>query len=171
MNIIRIILGIVLISTGQRLFWFFVAATGFLAGAIFAPQFFPGQPQWVILVVALLAGLVGALLAVFLQGLAIGLAGFIAGGYIVISLLTLINWNAGQYTWLFFVFGGILGAALVAFIFNGALIILSSLTGAILIVQSIPLGEPLKTAVLIVLVVAGLLIQGITLQRGPGPAG
>ena len=169
MNIIRIILGIVLVSSGQRLFWFFVAATGFLAGAILAPQFLPGQPQWVILLVALLAGLLGALLAILLQGFAIGLAGFIAGGYIVNSLLALINWNAGQYAWLFFLFGGILGAALVAFIFNGALIILSSLTGAILIVQSLPLGEPLKTAVLIALFVAGLLIQGITLQREPGP--
>ncbi len=49
-----------------------------------AAQFFPGKPEWMILAIALTAGALGALFTLFLQWVAIGLAGFSVGAYIVL---------------------------------------------------------------------------------------
>lgn len=159
MDIVRILAGIVLLTLGRKLFWLFVGVAGFVFGFGFATQFLSGQPDWIVLVVALVAGLVGVLLALFLQRLAVGVAGFIAGGYILINLLNALGWQTGQLAWLPFVIGGIIGAVLVLILFDWALIILSSLTGATLIVQTLHFGSLIMALAFIVLLVVGIMIQ------------
>lgn len=154
---IQIILGIAVLVAGRKLFWLFVAAVGFVAGIILAGFLFPNQSDLIQLLVALACGAVGAVLALFLQQLAIGLAGFLVGGYALVSLLKLVGLQLPN--WLPFIVGGLIGAALLAMLFEWAIIILSSLAGAGLLVQASGIAEGLQTVLFILLLVVGLAIQ------------
>jgi len=76
------IIGIVLLTSGRRLFWLFVAGVGFAAGLQLAQQYLGAQPPWACWLIVLLCGLTGAMLAIFFQIIAIGLGGFAAGSTI-----------------------------------------------------------------------------------------
>jgi MFS family permease len=169
MAVPQIIAGILALTLGRRLFWLFVGVVGFVVGITLAPQFLPAEPAWLTLVIAIAIGLLGALLAVFVQTVAIALAGFIGGGYIAMSLLSMAVGETGRLAWVAFVVGGILGVILVTALFDYALIILSSLVGAGLIVQAVDL-RPLFAALLfVVLFVAGAGIQAGLWQRRERP--
>ncbi len=158
MNILRVIIGGLLLALGRKLFWLFVAASGFAAGLVVASQLLHLKPEWVSLLVGLGAGLVGALLAVFVQRLAIGVAGFLAGAYIAVSLATLLG-VTGTAAWIILVIGGILGAVLIASVFEWALIGLSSLAGAALVAEGLQLHAGSAFLVGAVLFVIGVIIQ------------
>jgi hypothetical protein len=105
---------------------------------------------------------VGVVVAIFVQTAAIGIAGFLVGGYVVVWLLQQFGFDLSQWGWIIFIIGGILGVILALYLFDTALIILSSLTGASLIVQ-VTNFSPLVTILLfIILVVIGLVIQTTT---------
>jgi hypothetical protein len=156
---LRILAGVGLLLFGRKLFWLFVGLIGFVSGIHVATRFFPGQPEWMVLAIALMAGVLGALLALFLQWLAIGLAGFFAGGYIVVRLLHVSGLATGGMYWVLFLIGGILGLILIIALFHWALIILSSLVGAGLITENIPVAHSGALLLFIVLVIAGILVQ------------
>jgi hypothetical protein len=126
----------------------------------FMPELLPNQPDSVILTISLIAGLLGALLAALLQKLAVGLAGFAAGGYIVYYLLEFVAVNFGDYQWMAILAGGILGALLAGSMFDWALILLTSATGAAIISQGLNLTMPISVFVLVALFVVGIIAQG-----------
>lgn len=159
MNIINLVLGVVLLTTGKKLYWLFVAVVGFVVGLALATQYVKLDPAWLVYVVALGAGVVGAVLATFLQHLAIALVGFIVGGYGAYYLFSLLGKNPEPYNWMAFIIGGIIGLFLVASIFNWALYILSAWAGATLITQSIGLQAQLGLILFFVLFVLGMIIQ------------
>jgi hypothetical protein len=152
-------LGILLLLFGRRLFWLFVAVAGFLAGLAFATQFMSGQPEIVILLIAIVAGLIGAFLAIMLEGIAILIAGFLAGGYLATALVVSLGWAPLAGNWLVYLVGGILGLLLVAALFDWAIIILSVLVGAEIIMTYLSLPAPANWLVLLGLLVVGFLIQ------------
>jgi len=167
--LLSILAGLALLTLGRRLFWLFVGLVGFAAGIVLATQFVQG-PEWMVLIIALAAGLVGVLFALVLQQAAVALAGFLAGGYLVISLLNGLAWDAGRLHWALYwalvIVGGIAAAALVLALFEWALIILSSLTGAALIVQTI---HPGTLTLLAAILFAVLFIVGVVIQAGLRP--
>ena len=155
----KIIEGIALLTLGRKLFWLFVALIGFEIGAFVAARVFTQQPDWIVLVIAIAAGIVGALLAIFLQQVVIVLAGFVAGGYLSVALLDLFNLDFGWVALLAFVVGGMIGAALVALLFDWALIGLSSLAGALTLTQIFLPRHALALIAIVVLFVIGVAIQ------------
>jgi len=159
MILLAILAGIALLVAGRRLFWLFVGLIGFISGIRLAPQFFPGHPEWMVLVIALMAGALGALLALVLQWLAIGLAGFFAGAYVVVSLLSISGWGTSGMNWLFFFIGGILGTLLMIVLFDWALIILSCLAGAGLIIETIHDDRWVMILLFTALFIAGIVVQ------------
>jgi hypothetical protein len=157
--LLNIIIGAVLLIFGRRLFWLFVGLIGFLAGFNLAPQLLPGQPDWVIVLLAVLIGLLGALLAIFLQRLAVGIAGFLAGGFLINNLLAALGIDVSAVWWITYIIGGVIGFILVVALFDWALIILSSLVGANLIVNALALTSTLGLAVFALLAIVGVAIQ------------
>ncbi len=135
-GLINAILGVGLLLAGRKLFWLFVGAAGFVLGAQIVIRSFHG-PEWLGLVIGIIVGLLFAGLAVFLRAAAIGIAGFIAGASILVSLVELFRINVGGMAWLVYLAGGVIGILLVSLLFNWALITLSSLGGAALIVAGI----------------------------------
>ncbi|HHP7235596.1 MAG TPA: DUF4203 domain-containing protein [Desulfobacterales bacterium] len=161
-SMIHIALGIVVLACGHRLFWIFVGGVGFVVGFHLALLYFAGLPGWAHWAIALVLGCGGALLALFFQGLAILLAGFAAGGYIALYLTTL----AGISDWFWiYPLGGVIGALLLYLLFDWALIFLSSIAGATLIVQSIQWGHLFELLLYSVLVVCGVAFQTTWMLR------
>lgn len=158
-NLFAIAIGLIVLVLGRKLFWLFIGALGFICGLYFAAYAFYGQPNWIILLTGLAAGAVGAILAVFLQRFAVILSGLFAGGYLILHLVYFFGWHTGWLSWLFFLIGGVVGAVAAATFFDWSLIILSSLTGASMIVRALPL-SPMPTILLsIFLAAVGLFVQ------------
>ena len=94
-----------------------------------------------------------------LQKLAIGLAGLAAGAYVTYYLLQMITLNVGDFQWLAIFAGALLGAVLAGSMYDWALILITSASGAVLITENIPVSMPISGMIL-----AGLLIFGIITQ-------
>jgi hypothetical protein len=159
MNVIRLLIGGFLLILGRKLFWLFVAAVGFAAGWAVATNLLHVRPDWVALVLAVVVGVVGALLAHFVSRVAIGLAGFLAGGFLALSLVGLLDLQANWWGWVAFVVGGILGAVLLGAALDWALIGFSSLAGAVLVAGALDLSSTVHLLVLVGLFVVGVIIQ------------
>ena len=164
MKIILALLGAALLAFGRKLFWLLVAVIGFVVGFYLAGQFLANQPGWLIFVIALIVGGLGAVLALFLQQLAVGLAGFLAGGYLTLQLTALFGWGNGGFSWLPFILGGIVGAILVAAVFEWALIVLSSLIGSFLIIQAFVPAQDSANLIFFVLLIVGIAIQALQMR-------
>src|SRR3954471_21107965 len=74
------LLGAVILFFGRKLFWLCVAAVGFAAGVEIAPHLVQQPTPLLALTLALVLGFIGALLALFLQKIAIAAVGFLTGG-------------------------------------------------------------------------------------------
>jgi hypothetical protein len=159
MVVFEILLGSALLVAGRRLFWLFVGAMGFILGLVLAGMLFRGQPEWVIIVASLALGLLGAALARSFQQLMLVLAGFVAGGYIISSLIKMFQLNIPVSSQVLFVLCGLIGAALVTSLFDWAVITLSSISGAALVTDNLRLGQQNLTALFLVLVVIGIAVQ------------
>ena len=159
MTIIPILLGVALLFLGRKLFWLFVAVVGFVVGTSLASQFLQGQSETFILIIGLLGGVIGALLAIFMQRLAVAAAGFVAGGYLMVTVLGWLGMGSQGVTWLPFLIGGAIGALLVAVMFDWALIFLSSLVGAELVVNGLGARPSISLLLLVVLLVVGIVVQ------------
>jgi hypothetical protein len=165
MPLIAILVGIAMLLFGRRLFWVFVAGIGFVSGALLAAEFLGEQEAWVVLVAAAVVGLVGTVLALLAQKIAIGIAGFLAGGYL--GHIIAENMGGGEYAWLVFVVAGVVGAVLLIALFDWALILLSSLTGAAVVSQHVPWETPWPAVTFLVLLVVGLAVQIRQVLRPP----
>jgi hypothetical protein len=168
--ILSIIIGAAILLFGRKLFWLFVAALGFAVGLEIAAYFMKEPPQWMMLLIALGCGVMGALLAIMLQKLAIAVAGFVAGGQIAWALAAAFWVDHMHYRGITFVIGGILGAILLLSLFDWVLIFLSSFEGAHLISSGITLPEKGALILFIALAVIGVLFQGSLLRRSRRPA-
>jgi hypothetical protein len=167
MDILTIIAGILLLLLGRHLFWLFVGIIGFIAGMNLATQYLVGQSDWVIIVVGLVAGVIGAVLAILFQRVAVAVAGFLAGSYLAAYLLTSLNVDMAQFEGIVTIIAGVLGAVLVFLLFDWALILLSSLVGSSLIVPVLTTDQQLQLILFLVLALVGILVQAGTLKRWP----
>jgi hypothetical protein len=175
MMIVELVIGVALLILGRRLFWLFVAGAGFLTGLVLAPRLFPDQSQAVILIIAVAFGMIGAVLALLFQRVAIIIAGFLIGGYLALALGNSLQiLPQGLPGWFFFLVGGIIGALLVTALFTWALIILSSITGAALVVDALQASPhvfapaagagPADNGALLMVVFVVLLAFGLIIQ-------
>ena len=153
------IAGVALLTMGRRLFWFFVGVAGFIFGFDIVRLLLPREPHKEVLIIALVIGLICALMAVALQKIAIAAGGFLAGGYLLTRILNAFGMAAHQPYWVLFIAGGIIGAFLMVLAFGFALIVLSSLLGADLVLQALGLGGKVFTVLFVLLSVLGFAFQ------------
>jgi hypothetical protein len=165
--IVGALIGVVILLFGRKLFWLCVAAVGFAAGVELAPHLVHEPSPLLALAVALVLGLIGALLALFLQKIAIAVLGFLAGGKLAGAIGAAFFVQYAQHSTVIFVVGGIVGAILLVVLFDWALIVVSSLIGAHLIVfqGAITLPPSGSTIVFIGLTIIGILVQAAWLRR------
>lgn len=142
---------------GRRLFWVFVVGMGFVFGARLATEYLKLESGMEWLVAVLVAGLLGAMLAKLAQKIVVVVAGFLAGGYL--AHVVVLGGRPDLMPGIAFLVGGVVGAILLVVLFDWALIVISSLTGAAVIAEALPLTDPWPVPVFLGLVLVGLLVQ------------
>ena len=135
--VVNIVAGAALLLVGRKLYWLFIAIAGFYVGVELARAVVVAQPQWVIWLAAAAAGLIGAIVAMLFQRVAFALAGFYAGAYL--ALIAAERFLPGAVGVGAVIVGGLVGAIAAALIMDWAIIVLSSMVGAALIVSSLAL--------------------------------
>ena len=151
--------GGLLLLFGRKLYWCILAAAGFAVGAWIGHEVFPPKPVWLLIGVAIFLGVVAALLGIFLQRVALRTAGIITGGFLGFVLADAFFVKPWPLAGL--ALGCLLGFWLVLRLFDWALIVLSSLSGAAVIVHRLPL-EP--TPLFVIALILALL--GVAVQSG-----
>ena len=157
--IFHLLIGLILLFWGRKLFWLFVGAVGFVVGFTYGPEILNLEPSLAALLAGMLAGIIGALLAVFLKKIAIALAGFAGGGYLAVTLLRYIAVDSEMSFLLLYIIGGVLGAILFLLLFDWALIALSSLVGAAFILDPFAIQSGLEALLFLILAIIGILVQ------------
>ena len=164
-TILGVLIGIAILFFGRKLFWLTVAAVGFAVGVEVAPLLVNEPSSLLALLIALVLGVLGALLALFLQKVAIAVLGFFAGGKLATAIAAAFFVHYAQYSTIIFVIGGIIGAILLLAVFGWALIVVSSFIGAYLIQSAIVLPPTGSTLVFIGLAIVGIFVQAASFRR------
>ena len=160
LSVINIILGAALLVAGRKLFWLFVLAGGFIAGVQFATIIIKG-PEWLTIIIGVVAGIAFMILARFLKTFAIGITGFVLGGSIFSAIAGALGFDIN---WIIWIVGGVIGIILVAILFDWALINLSSFAGAALLVQSLNLSDAIRSTAFIILLIVGIFVQALGMR-------
>jgi hypothetical protein len=157
---VTVLMGVIVLLFGRTLYWVFVAIVGFLIGMEMANVWMQGQEDWVRLLVAVGAGVLGAIIGIFVQRLAFAIGGFFAGGYLAVIFAARFNLGGDQNLWM--IVGGIIGAIIAALVMDWAIIVLSSLAGAAAILSPFQtkLDPRLSGAIFVALVIVGIVFQG-----------
>jgi hypothetical protein len=167
-SLVNLLIGLAALLFGRQLYWLFVAAAGFVLGFNLAQNLLQTDVAWLAIVIGLAVGALGALLAVFFQRLAIAIAGFVTGGYLLGQLAASLQIAAAADTFapvnlIIYIVGGIIGAVLVTVFFDPALILLSAILGATLTTpvaaEFLNLDPTLRAVLYIVLLVLGIGVQ------------
>lgn len=153
------LIGTALLLIGRKLYWIFIGGIGFISGYYIATQYIQSQSELIVVIIGLLAGLIGILLAHFFQRWAIGIAAFGAGGYLAIELTRVFRLSIGGSSWVLYLIGGVFGVILTSVLFDWALIFLSTFTGATLITTIIHPNQLPQRLVFIILLIIGISIQ------------
>lgn len=162
MQWVNILVGAAVLLFGRRLFWLFVGGVGFIVGFEAATAGLQGQPEWMILLIAVAVGLIGIIASIFLQRIVVGIAGFFAGGYFLSTLaVTALHMNQQGVQWIAFIIGGVIGAVLTVILLDPALIIMSSLAGATAISQNVPINPSNRNILFIGLLIFGIIVQWV----------
>jgi hypothetical protein len=163
--------GVALLVAGRRLFWLFVGLVGFFTVYQWSEPYSGtlSSGRWIL---AVAAGLLGILLAIFLQRFAVALAGFFVGGWAVVQFLGLNVASLRTVDLVICLVAGVLAAILAVKVFEIALVFLSSLAGASLIVDAFHPGPGVARVLLVGLLVVGIAVQfGFTARRRAGQSG
>ncbi len=160
--IIPIVLGAVALLLGRRLFWLFAAIVGFAIGWWLVGLFFHGSST-----LQLILGVSGGLfLAIMTRGLgqwAIRIVAGLAGFVMLPVLLGDLGMLGGIHELIWSMLGAVLGFVFALFMADSALIILSALLGAGLIMsgaqQLVPISQVLHLIGGFVLIIIGVMFQ------------
>ena len=167
MFLIAAFIGLLMITMGRQIYWLFVGGIGFIFGIILATQYYSGESDWVMIFIALLAGVAGALFAYSLDTVALIVAGLLTGGYLAYVLLLTLGFETDLIFRILIIVGGNIGLLLVLYNKDWALIILSSMGGATLFVQSTGYSQTVSLILFISLSILGVIIQTVRWRQEP----
>jgi hypothetical protein len=158
--VILIVLGLLALLFGKRLFWLFAGIVGFALG--WWLMGFINQ-DLLRVVVGIIVGLILAGLSRFLGKWAIRIVSALAGFVILPMLLGNLGMLGGISEFLWAVLGAILGFVFAVVLTDWTLIFLSSILGAGLILNGvqafISLGNAIRLMVGFILIAAGVIVQ------------
>jgi len=157
MRVVMIVVGLVLLVAGWRVYEFIIVIAGAMVGAAIATSLVVSTDAVVNLIVLLIGGVIGAVLSMFLYYVAVFLIGMHFGILLTNGLAT--TFALQPVSPLVLLIGGVIGGIILLGLSFQFLIILSSLVGAQLLV--VALGLP--TIWILVIALIGIILQfGLT---------
>jgi hypothetical protein len=159
MQIVQIIVGAALLGFGRKGLALFLGALGLMLGVVLVTMYVHPASSGLLVAAMAAGGGVGLVVGLFIQKVAVGLAGILGGGYAGYAFAFSMGWIHGQFPWIAVAVGALLGLILAIFILKWALIILSSVAGSYLLVDAFGLTTSTATAVFVVLAIAGIVFQ------------
>ena len=164
MNAIFIVLGFVLLTTGQQLPWIFVASAGYLFGNFIGQQPFLGFTGFNLTLFSVGIAVISGLLVIYFRKIMVVLAGLLAGAYICYYLPASLGWNTTWITWWVMVIAAVVSAAII-FIWNTLpLIMVTSLFGATLVIQYTNFQTVGEIVIFAVFFLFGITAQWVLMQ-------
>ncbi len=162
--LVLIVLGLVALLLGKRLFWMFATIVGFALGWWLASRLLsPTTEPLLRVVIGIIAGLVVGGLSRSLGSWAIRLVGALAGLVILPMLLSSLKMLGGLPELVWAVIGAALGFVFALFATNWMLICLSSILGAGLILGGaqafLSLSEAARMIAGFILIIVGVVVQ------------
>ncbi len=159
MQIVQAVIGAALLAFGRKGLWLFLGALGAMAGVALASMYFQHSSTGVLIAALVIGGILGFVVAFFIQKVAVFVAGALGGGYAGYALAEYMGWLHQGFPWIPVVICAILGIILAHFLLKWALIVLSSVVGAYLLVGAFELSPSLAAPLVIVLAAAGIWFQ------------
>lgn len=157
--IVQCLVGVGLLLAGRRLFWLFVGGAAFLAGLALTREYLPDQSDNVRLALSVGVGVAGVALVYVAQKIALSVGGFLAGGFLGVTLVRDLLALAEPAPAAVFLIAGVVGLVLVLVLFDWALTLLSAVAGAYVIGQLLPLGDSAQLVVVALLAALGVAVQ------------
>ncbi len=161
---ILVALGFILLIAGSRIAWVYAGGIGFIISSILAPRFYPLETEWSLLLISLEIGVISGLITLYTKRLALGLASFLAGGYLGIGIPAFFLPSFGQLSAPILVGIGLACLALTLISPIPLVILLSSLMGALIIIQKLNLAAIDAAVLYLVLIFFGAITQAILLR-------
>lgn len=159
--LVLIVLGLLSLFLGKRLFWLFAGIVGFALGWWLTGLFLPDG--LIRLLVGVIVGLILGGLSRFLGKWAIRIVAGIAGFVILPMLLGNLGMLGGISEFLWAVVGAVLGFVCALFLADWTLIFLSAILGAGLILNGtqifLPLGSNVRMIAGFILIAVGVVVQ------------
>jgi len=170
MDILFVGIGFMMLIAGRPVYSVFVGTISFLVGTYLASQITVLPPEWNTFFVPLLFAVIGVVLTQAFKRWAAMVAGFFAGGILIINLPNAFGSGVYWSSPLLFAAAGIISVIFLFFIFDFALIVLSSLMAATLILSYMRVGNLDQGAMFLILAVFGIITQYLILQyASPSP--
>jgi len=165
LNIAKAVFGGIMLFLGRDMDWLFSIGIGLLVGLKMTALLQANTPLWMVLLLVLAIGAIGALPYVIYPESKYLVTGFLVGGYIVSEYLNnvlyvFLDTVLTGSTWLAFFVGAVIGAVFLVVTKEWGLMLSSALIGAFLIADLF-INLPLLTATLIA---SGLFILGGIVQ-------
>jgi hypothetical protein len=171
MNALYIVLGFVLLTTGQQLPWLFVAAAGFLFGNLIGQQPFLGFSGINLTLLSLGIAVISGLLVIYFRRIMVVIAGFLAGAYICYNLPTALGWSNTWITWWVLLIAGIISATIILIWNTLPLILVTALTGSTLVIQYTSFKQLSELLLFVIFFLFGITAQWVLMQyTKPGDA-
>lgn len=163
MNILTIrgVIGGIILFLGHELNFLFAAGMAALIGFRLTPKLPPQWPAWSDWAFMLVLAIIAATLVLLSERAGYFISGFLAGGYLLIEYFA-----PGVLTVpiLPFMVGGVLGAAIIGFLTEWAMILVSSAIGAVYLLNLFVLSPTAEILIGAGMFIVGALVQVITLQ-------
>ncbi len=164
MDTLKLIFGGILLAFGRKVFWLFVGVLGYETG-FYLLQNTWHAPHGLSVFAGIALGFLAALAAIFLEKIAIGIAGFLAGAYLAIALTAHLHLEQSGFAWALTLVGGLIGAALLLGVFEWTLIFLTAIIGAGMIAANLGFSNFLTVVVFLILALVGVAFQGKFLRK------
>ncbi|HZD57036.1 MAG TPA: hypothetical protein VE136_09955 [Anaerolineales bacterium] len=164
---LKLTLGFITLITGRQLYGLFAGGVAFIGAFFLAPIYFNITPDSNLLMTSLGIGVVTGLLATLLGRIMTAIVLFLAGGYLLATIPGILGLATDWVTWPLMVVAGLVVILLALVWFDFSLILLSTLTGASLIVQTIQLNVFNAIVAYFALVIFGIVTQLILMQYWP----
>jgi hypothetical protein len=164
MHLILIIIGFLILVGGHQLYWLYVGGIFALLANHILTVIHGAMSLTSLIVYSLASGILGILMTYFFRKIMIIFASAIAGSYLSFFIPHALGWNTSWITWYTIVAAGVTVAVIVYYWYAIPLSIISSLTGATIIIQNISSTYLDILSFFLILCIFGIITQWILMQ-------